>query len=150
MLTLLCSYDALQSYFASLRGTSWELSSGAATFLSGGLAAEAFWLTAFPFDVVKNRMMADSLHSPKYPTMKSAFLSVWDHHGKDASLARRIRTYYTGFTPCLLRAFPTNALALLAFEATMKLMGAEKVSAVAVQCLPRAPAYACRWQTTTQ
>jgi len=82
--------------------------------------------------------------------MKSAFLSVWDHHGKDASLARRIRTYYTGFTPCLLRAFPTNALALLAFEATMKLMGAEKVSAVAAQCLTRAPADACRWQTTTQ
>lgn len=53
-------YDFFQRQFEKLNGTRYELSSGMATFLSGGLAAEFFWLTALPADTVKNRMMADS------------------------------------------------------------------------------------------
>lgn len=121
------SYEYFQTMFASWKGSTWELSPGTITFLSGGLAAEVFWLTAFPADVIKNRMMADSLKSPRYPTMKSAFLSVWRSPGPDASVFRRIRVYYTGFLPCLLRAFPTNAAALFAFETAMRFMDAEKI-----------------------
>ncbi|PWN40617.1 mitochondrial carrier [Ceraceosorus guamensis] len=125
---MFCSYDFFQRTFESWNGTKWEIGSGTATFISGGLAAECFWLTAFPADVIKNRMMADSLENPKFPTIRSAFVSVWSHAGPNAPLYLRIRTFYTGFVPCLLRAFPTNASALLAFEATMSLLGAEKTT----------------------
>ncbi|PWY99038.1 mitochondrial carrier [Testicularia cyperi] len=121
------SYEYFQQTFSSWKGTSWEMSPGTITFMSGGLAAEIFWLTAFPADVIKNRMMADSLRSPKYPTIRSAFLSVWNSAGTNAPLPTRIRVYYTGFLPCLLRAFPTNAAALFAFETAMRLMGSERV-----------------------
>lgn len=39
--------------FEGLIGTPYELSSGMATFLSGGLAAELFWLAAMPADSIK-------------------------------------------------------------------------------------------------
>lgn len=84
--------------------------------------------------LLQNRMMADSLEKPLFPTIRSAFISVWNHAGPGAPLYLRVRTFYTGFVPCLLRAFPTNASALLAFEATMSLLGAEKV------CTPAAAA----------
>ena len=121
------SYDAFQRMFERYKGTRYEISPGMSTFLSGGLAAEVYWCFAFPFDTVKNRMMADSLHNPKFPTLKSAFLSVWNQRGPNAPLTLRVRSFYVGFVVCLLRAFPTNAAALFVFETTMHLLDAEKV-----------------------
>ncbi|GAC95390.1 hypothetical protein PHSY_002965 [Pseudozyma hubeiensis SY62] len=121
------SYEYFQQLFSSWKGTSWELSPGTITFISGGLGAEVFWLTAFPADVIKNRMMADNIKDPKYKDVKSAWLSAWNARGKDVVWWRKVRGVYTGFLPCLLRAFPTNAAALFAFETAMHLMGAEKV-----------------------
>ncbi|SPO31277.1 related to YMC2  len=121
------SYEYFQRLFSSWKGTSWELSSGTITFVSGGLGAEVFWLTAFPADVIKNRMMADNIKDPKYKDIKSAWLSAWNSRGKDVKWYKKVRGVYTGFLPCLLRAFPTNAAALFAFETAMRFMGAEKV-----------------------
>lgn len=104
-----------------------DLSPASVTFISGGLAAEVFWLTAFPADVIKNRMMADNIANPKYGSIRAAWLSAWNARGKDVVWWRKVRGVYTGFLPCLLRAFPTNAAALFAFETAMHLMGAEKV-----------------------
>ena len=120
-------YEYFQRLLSSYNGIAWELSPGAITFISGGLGAELFWLTAFPADVVKNRMMADNIVNPKYRDIRSAWLSVWNARGSDLVWWRKIRGVYTGFLPCLLRAFPTNAAALFAFESAMHLMDAEKV-----------------------
>ncbi len=113
----------------SLRGTRFEMSDGLCTFMAGGLGAELYWFCAFPADLIKNKMMADSLRNPEYSSLRGAVRSVWNQAGRDASVARRVRSIYTGFLPCLLRAFPTNAAALFAFEMTMRVMGAESVSA---------------------
>lgn len=121
-------YDFFQRQFESLNGTPYELSSGMATFLSGGCAAEFFWLTGMPADTVKNRMMADSLRDPRYPTIRAAFLSVWNEPGPHAHVLQRIRCFYKGTSVALLRAFPTNAAALFAFETAMHFMGAEKTT----------------------
>lgn len=121
------SYEYFQRQLSSWKGTSWELSPGAVTFISGGLGAEVFWLTAFPADVIKNRMMADNIKDPKYRDIRSAWLSAWNARGKNVVWWRKVRGVYTGFLPCLLRAFPTNAAALFAFETAMRFMGAEKV-----------------------
>lgn len=115
----------------------WALTPASITFFSGGLAAEVFWFTAYPADVVKNRMMADSLHTPRYGsgvrgTWKAA-CELWTPVDQAAAerglrgLPRRVRRIYTGYLTCALRAFPTNAGALLAFETAMYLMGAKHV-----------------------
>lgn len=78
------SYEYFQRQLSSWKGTSWELSPGAITFISGGLGAEVFWLTAFPADVIKNRMMADNIKEPKYKDIRSAWLSAWNARGIEA------------------------------------------------------------------
>lgn len=97
------SYEILMRAFRNIDESSkWKVSEPTANFLAGGTASNAFWITAFPFDAVKNRMMADSITNPKYPTWMSAARSIWLEGG--------MRAYYRGFVPCLLRAFPTVRL----------------------------------------
>lgn len=83
-----------------------------ANFVSGGLAAFVLWGLAYPADLVKNRMMAQDPINPQYPTMRNCFRSVYQEGG--------IKAFYKGFSPCMLRAFPTNGAALLAFELVQK------------------------------
>lgn len=110
----------------------WLLSPASVTFFAGGLAAEVFWFTAYPADVIKNRIMAVSLHEPRYASgtrgMWQAAVELWTPPNMRESecgvlgLPRRLRRIYTGYLTCALRAFPTNAGALLAFETAMYLM----------------------------
>src|SRR5271169_1343052 len=83
-------------------------------FWAGGLSAQTFWLASFPFDVIKQRIMTDSLDQNKrrYKSWSQAWLLVWRNEG--------IKGYYRGFVPCVLRAFPANAAALFMFERTMR------------------------------
>ncbi|WFD41890.1 hypothetical protein MPSI1_000527 [Malassezia psittaci] len=102
--------------------------SGTAT---SGLAAEVFWLVAYPADVIKNRLMADSLQHPQYPGFKGmskVAKDLWTPSHQSPrelgllGLPFRVRRIYTGYLTCALRAFPTNAGALLAFETAMYFM----------------------------
>lgn len=114
----------------------WALSPASVTFFSGGMAAELYWFVGYPADVVKNRWMADSLRHPRYsPGMRGLvqlFSELWtpaDQSPRERGilgLPWHVRRIYTGFLPCALRAFPTNAAALLAFETAMYLMNAGK------------------------
>ena len=85
-------------------------------FWAGGLSAQTFWLASFPFDVIKQRIMIDSLERDQrqYKSWLDAWLTVWRREG--------IRGYYRGFVPCVLRAFPANAAALFMFERTMRIL----------------------------
>ncbi|KAI9297653.1 mitochondrial carrier [Neoconidiobolus thromboides FSU 785] len=79
-------------------------------FISGGVAATTFWCFAFPADVVKNRMMSQNINTtkPLYPTVLSCFKYVYNTQG--------LKGFYRGFLPALLRSFPTNGAALMAYE----------------------------------
>jgi solute carrier family 25 carnitine/acylcarnitine transporter 20/29 len=48
----------------------------------------------------------------KFPRWKDAAKAVWKESGW--------RGYWRGFVPCFLRAFPANAMALVAFEGVMR------------------------------
>ncbi|MBW0507742.1 hypothetical protein O181_047457 [Austropuccinia psidii MF-1] len=85
-----------------------------AQFLAGGISAELFWLISLPFDAVKNRMMCDSVTNPRYPNWLSAARSIKSDGG--------VCAFYRGFVPTALRAFPTNAAALVVWEGSMRLM----------------------------
>lgn len=105
------SYDLFTRYFQK----NTNLSAPAINFWAGGLSAQVFWLCSYPSDVVKQRIMTDDLGpGRKYPNWRSAAVAVYRERGW--------RGYWRGFVPCFLRAFPANAVALLAFESVMRSM----------------------------
>ncbi|KAK5115266.1 hypothetical protein LTR62_001466 [Meristemomyces frigidus] len=89
-----------------------NLSTPAINFWAGGLSAQVFWLTSYPSDVIKQRIMTDPLGARKYPRWRDAAKSIYRDNG--------LKGYWRGFVPCFLRAFPANAAALVAFEGVMR------------------------------
>ncbi|KAI7465753.1 carrier protein YMC2 [Hortaea werneckii] len=104
------SYDIL----TRLLSTHTQLSTPAVNFWAGGLSAQFFWLTSYPSDVIKQRIMTDSLEreQQRFPRWRDAAGTVYREAGW--------RGYWRGFVPCFLRAFPANAVALVAFEGIMR------------------------------
>ncbi|KAF2429247.1 mitochondrial carrier protein [Tothia fuscella] len=100
-----------------------NLSTPAVNFWAGGLSAQMFWITSYPSDVIKQRIMTDPLGPSKevqsfndgvrrFPRWRDAAQAVWRENGW--------RGYWRGFLPCFLRAFPANACALVAFEGVLR------------------------------
>lgn len=95
-----------------------NLSTPAVNFWAGGLSAQVFWITSYPSDVVKQRIMTDPLGGSlgdgerRFSGWRMAAKNVWKENG--------MRGFWRGFLPCFLRAFPANAMALLAFESVMR------------------------------
>ncbi|KAJ2904230.1 carrier YMC1 mitochondrial [Zalerion maritima] len=108
------SYDV----FTRLLQNHTDFSAPAVNFWAGGLSAQVFWLTSYPSDVVKQRIMTDPLGgtlgdgTPKFRRWKDAARAVYREGGW--------KGYWRGFVPCFLRAFPANAMALVAFEGVMR------------------------------
>lgn len=90
-----------------------DLSAPAVNFWAGGLSAQVFWLTSYPSDIVKQRIMTDTLgKGRRFDRWRDAARAVWRESGW--------RGYWRGFVPCFLRAFPANAVALVAYESVMR------------------------------
>ena len=108
------SYDV----FTRILQTNTALSAPVINFWAGGISAQVFWLTSYPSDVVKQRIMTDPLGGklgdgdPKFKNWRAALRTVYKETGW--------RGYWRGFVPCFLRAFPANAMALVAFEGVMR------------------------------
>ncbi|KAL7901702.1 mitochondrial carrier domain-containing protein [Trichoderma sp. SZMC 28014] len=108
------SYDVLSR---ALRNNT-SLSNPAINFWAGGLSAQVFWLTSYPSDLVKQRIMTDPLGGGlgdgdrRFAKWRDAAATVYRESGW--------RGYWRGFLPCFLRAFPANAMALVAFEGVMR------------------------------
>lgn len=96
-----------------------SLSAPAVNFWAGGLSAQVFWITSYPSDVVKQRIMTDPLGGPKLNDGTPRFRS-WADAARAVYREAGWRGYWRGFLPCFLRAFPANAAALVAFEGVMR------------------------------
>jgi len=106
------SYDVFTRFFQN----NTSLSTPAVNFWAGGLSAQVFWITSYPSDVVKQRIMTDELGpSRKFPRWRDAAIAIGKENG--------FKGYWRGFVPCFLRAFPANAVALVAFEGVMRMLG---------------------------
>ncbi|KAL1297359.1 hypothetical protein AAFC00_004900 [Neodothiora populina] len=93
-----------------------SLSTPAVNFWAGGLSAQIFWITSYPSDVVKQRIMTDDLGpNRRFKRWRDAAYAVGQEKGW--------RGYWRGFVPCFLRAFPANAMALVAFEGVLRFLG---------------------------
>ena len=108
------SYDVLNKWFD--RNTS--LSKPSINFWAGGLSAQFFWLTSYPSDVVKQRIMTDPLGG-RLNDGERRFNSWWQA-AKAVGAENGWKGYWRGFVPCFLRAFPANAMALVVFEGVMR------------------------------
>ena len=108
------SYDILTRYIS----TSTHLSTPAVNFWAGGLSAQIYWLTAYPADVVKQRIMTDPLGGVLNDGERR--YRGWKDAARDIMVKDGLRGYWRGFVPCILRAFPANAMALVAFEGVMR------------------------------
>lgn len=103
------SYDV----FTRLLQDRTNLSTPAVNFWAGGCSAQVFWITSYPSDVVKQRIMTDPLgRERKFPRWRDAAKAIYRENG--------LKGYWRGFVPCFLRAFPANAVALVAFEGVMR------------------------------
>lgn len=108
------SYDIFTRYLSDHT----KLSTPSINFWAGGLSAQVFWLTSYPSDVVKQRIMTDPLGGAlrdgerRFPRWKDAAKEIWRRDGP--------RGFWRGFLPCFLRAFPANGVALVAFEGVMR------------------------------
>ena len=108
------SYAVITRYLQSHT----SLSTPSINFWAGGMSAQMFWLAAYPADVVKQRVMTDPLGGGlgdgrrRFRTAGEAAREVWRVGG--------VRGFWRGFGPCFLRAFPANAVALVAFEGVMR------------------------------
>lgn len=74
--------------------------------IAGSTGGVLYWLLFFPFDVVKSSMQADNLvkSNRKFSSTIQCFQKLYQEGG--------ISRFYKGFSPCLLRAIPANAVLL--------------------------------------
>jgi len=111
------SYAFITSYLAQVvqkPGEKGPLPAWAAV-VAGGTAGICYWLSCYPMDVVKNKIMASpDSKTPTYANTRDAFKQIWRADG--------LRGFFVGFTPCVWRAFPANAAAFLGFELAMRVL----------------------------
>ena len=80
------------------------------TICAGGMAGIFNWIVALPVDVAKSRFQTAPEGTYK------GLLDVY----KELIKADGIRAFYKGFTPVIIRAFPSNAACFLGYEVAMK------------------------------
>lgn len=86
----------------------------AATLFCGGVSGAFAWAPIFPIDMVKTRIQTQ----PKYAKMNVL------HALKEIARVEGINALYKGFSPALIRAFPTNAGLFFGVEYTRKAIAA--------------------------
>jgi len=87
------------------------------TLIAGGIGGVMYWLLTYPTDVIKSSMQTDS-------TIRSERkYSGWLDCASKIYKADGARGFFKGFTPCLIRSFPANAVCFLAYEEAKKLIG---------------------------
>ncbi|XP_058018632.1 solute carrier family 25 member 47 [Ahaetulla prasina] len=83
-----------------------------AVLLSGGCAGVLAWGTATPMDVIKARMQADGDGQRKYTGLM--------HCVRDSIREEGVRVLFKGLGLNSLRAFPTNMMIFLTYEAVLR------------------------------
>ncbi len=82
------------------------------SMLAGSLAGFSYWLSCYPFDMVKARMQAaPDVWPPKYASLRGAMKTIYRTEGW--------RAFFNGFVPCVIRSFPANAASFAGYELTM-------------------------------
>jgi len=83
--------------------------------LAGGMGGIGYWFLWYPFDVVKSSIQADAIQPAMrmYSGILDVARKLWRKEG--------IKAFYRGYVPCMLRAFPANAVCFFGYEYAMRL-----------------------------
>ncbi|VDP19216.1 unnamed protein product [Soboliphyme baturini] len=81
------------------------------TLLAGGIAGICNWIVAIPPDVMKSRLQ--TAPNGKYPK------GIRDV-ANEMLRTEGIKSFYKGFTPVMLRAFPANAVCSIKQQPTLR------------------------------
>lgn len=75
----------------------------------GGLAGTAFWTISYPLDVIKSNIQKQNAFSQQiYTSLCQCSQALYREGG--------VRSFYKGFTACLIRSFPVNAAQYLVYS----------------------------------
>lgn len=107
------TYEYSCRYFTPHGKRRKDVSSLAIAF-SGSLAGYAYWISCYPFDIIKTKMQGDDFINPKYLNFRDCFKKTLQHGG--------FRGLFDGIGTCLLRAGPANAAGFSGFEYAMYYM----------------------------
>lgn len=108
------SYDVMNRTMQA----STSLSVPLINFMAAGVAAQLYWLTGYPTDVIKQRIMTEPLGGVTNDGVRR--LVRWKDAARSIYTESGWRGFWRGFLPCFLRAFPANAMSIVTFEAVMR------------------------------
>jgi solute carrier family 25 carnitine/acylcarnitine transporter 20/29 len=81
--------------------------------VAGAVGGLFYWPVVYPMDCIKSAMQADNLvHDRKYPNIIAAYKGLIAEGGQ--------KKLWSGFTPCMLRAVPANAVCFTLYEFVSK------------------------------
>lgn len=107
----ICAYETSRKFLVS----DGKLSPGS-TMIAGGVAGTAYWLSNYPFDVIKNKMQAAVNTPNQYNGMSHCAREIYRIDGW--------RGFTRGLSVCLLRSLPANATCFLFLEITRSILPA--------------------------
>ena len=110
------SFEVLKQRAASYYGCAPKDLPAPVVMAAGGTGGILYWLAIFPVDVVKSAMMTDSIDpaARKFPSIPATARALWAEGG--------LPRFYRGFTPCILRAAPANAVMLFTVDRVLHIM----------------------------
>lgn len=84
--------------------------------MAGGFGGMMYWITTFPFDVIKSKIQTDSteVSQRKFKGISDAASKIYKAEGFGG--------FWKGIAPCMIRSFPANAVCFLLYEQTKKFM----------------------------
>lgn len=100
-------FEMSRNYFAKKQGIAVKDLSLWKSFVAGGIGGWFYWFLFYPFDVVKSAIMSD--HPDKSKRRFSSIPQVYKTLLEEGGVKR----FYRGFSACMLRALPANAVLLL-------------------------------------
>ncbi|XP_055980779.1 mitochondrial ornithine transporter 2-like [Sorex fumeus] len=104
-------YELSRSFFAS--GTPKDELGPVYLMISGGFAGVCLWIVVYPVDCIKSRIQVLSM-SGKQAGFIRTLLSIVRNEGA--------ATLYSGMKATMIRAVPANAMLILAYEYSRKMM----------------------------
>eukprot|EP00123_Amoebidium_parasiticum_P008474 comp18833_c1_seq1/m.20832 comp18833_c1_seq1/g.20832 ORF comp18833_c1_seq1/g.20832 comp18833_c1_seq1/m.20832 type:complete len:303 (-) comp18833_c1_seq1:78-986(-) len=106
------SYELVRRSFIPPGGTKDDIKTQH-TLIAGATAGITFWGANYPIDFAKTRMQ----------TRREGNAGLWGTMRQVVATEGGILALYRGFTPCIMRAGPANAVTFLGLEITLRALG---------------------------